>query len=79
MEHELIDDGIDIILKVRKGLIAKSDISSAFHILQIAVDSYHLLGFQWLDKYSLIDVYLWDVPLVVRILKSSLPYSRDCS
>ena len=41
-----------IILKVGKGcLIAKSDITSAFRILPIAVDSYQLLGFQWLDNY----------------------------
>ena len=40
VEYELIDDCIDIILKVGSGcLITKSDISSAFCTLPIAVDN----------------------------------------
>ena len=52
VQYLLLDDCIDIILKIGKGcLISKADIKSAFRILPIAPDSYHLLGFQWNSAY----------------------------
>ena len=52
VQYELLDDCIDLILKIGKGcLMAKADIASAFRILPVSPSSYHLLGFQWGGKY----------------------------
>jgi len=54
VEYELIDHCLQIILNLGQGcLVSKADISNAFRILPVSPSSYHLLGFQWQDKYYL--------------------------
>ena len=46
------DTAIKEIKKLGKGaFIAKSDIESAFNLLPVRKQDYHLLGFKWKDRY----------------------------
>ena len=52
VEYELLDHCLEIILGVGRGcLMAKADKKSAYRILPISPQSYHLLGFSWENQW----------------------------
>ena len=52
MSYATLDDAINEIRELGKGaFIAKSDIESAFRLIPIKKQDYHLLGFQWKDEF----------------------------
>ena len=52
VSYETLDDIVALVKTNGPGsLIAKADIESAFRIIPIHPDDYHLLGFTWEDKF----------------------------
>ena len=52
VSYATVDTAIKEIKKLGKGaFIAKSDIESAFRLLPVRKQDYHLLGFKWKDRY----------------------------
>ena len=52
VSYATLDDAIKEIRELGKGaFIAKSDIESAFRLIPIKKQDYHLLGFQWKDEF----------------------------
>ena len=52
VHYQTLDDAIDLILDLGAGsFLAKSDIRSAFRLIPVHPEDYHLLGFTWQGKY----------------------------
>ena len=58
VQYTSFDEATDIIAKTGKNaLLTKIDIASAFRIIPVKKEEWHLLGMRWLDKYF-IDTHL---------------------
>ena len=52
VHYQTLNDAIDLILDLGAGsFLAKSDIRSAFRLIPVHPEDFHLLGFTWQGKY----------------------------
>ena len=63
-----VDDAVRLLTRSGVGsFLAKTDIKSAFRIIPIRPEDYHLLGMRWVDFFTMLVVWSWAVLAHVKI------------